>query len=809
MPESTSQYLNGDAAPIIPEQLPIYPLVTTVLFPSGVAALQIGDERSLRLAESLEEERDLIGLFCLSGSEPAARQPPDLQTVGVAAKVVQKLRLGEGRLQILCHGLARVELVRLETTEPFLVGRVRSLEGEIDESSQELQSLLDSTLSAYENLTEVDKRYSPETVDVLRMNADSGPSFFADLLASFLNIPLDEKRALINAVAPAERLTLLGEILAREHARNEVEADIDKKVQASLEEKRRDHFLREQLRVIQETLGESSGPKREAEQYVAMVADLPIDEDSKRSVERECERLALMSEQSAEYPVQNNYLDTIFGLPWWERTRDSLNLKKVKRLISRRHHGVDEVKERLLEYLSVIKLKGHISGPILCLAGPPGTGKTSLARSIAEAMGRKFVPISLGGVSDETEIRGHRKTYVGAMPGKLLLAYDQVGACNPVILLDELDKLGKGLRGDPAAALLEVLDPEQNKTFVDRYIGVPFDLSETLFIATANLLDNIPQPLRDRLEVLRIAGYTEAEKLVIARKFMMPRLLDAHGLEAKSIEFTPSALVRIIRGYTSEAGVRHLERCLATICRKVAFRRATDKEALPEVLRIRRAHVEEMLGTALFEQEFAARRAEVGLATGLAWTGAGGAILFIEATRMEGSGQIKVTGQLGDVMRESVETAFSYVRSHGSELEIPNEIPGTSDFHIHFPAGSIPKDGPSAGVAAATCLASLLSGRPVRHDVAMTGEITLRGKILSVGGIKEKVLAAHRSRIKKVLLPIGNRKDLSSVPADILEEVELIFVDRVQEAWKEALVPLVVAQGSDLERYQKQTGAAN
>ncbi len=794
MLESASQYQNGDSAPVIPEQLPIYPLVTTVLFPSGVAALQLADQRSLSLAESLEEEKDMIGLFCLSNGSATARRSTDLQTVGVAAKVVQKLRLGEGRLQILCHGLARVELERLEVTEPFLIGRVRPVGEEIDDTSPQTRSLLESTLASYETLTRVDKRYSPETVDVLRLNADSGPGFFADLLASFLNIPLDEKRALINAVAPAKRLVLLGEILDRELARNQVEADIDHKVRAGLDEKQRNHFLREQIKVIQETLGETTGPKREAEQYSAMIKDLPIDSDSKRSVERECGRLALMSEQSAEYPVQSNYLETVFGLPWWERTRDSLNLKKVDRLISRRHHGVDEVKTRLLEYLSVVKLKGKISGPILCLVGPPGTGKTSLAKSIAEAMGRKFVSLSLGGVSDESEIRGHRKTYVGAMPGKLISAYEKAGACNPVILLDELDKLGQGLRGDPAAALLEVLDPEQNKTFVDRYLNVPFDLSETLFIATANVLDNISQPLRDRLEVLRLAGYTEAEKQVIARKFMLPRLLEAHGLESVSIKLTQSALIRLIRGYTSEAGVRNLERCLATICRKVAFRRATKKEAQGEVLRIQRPQIEELLGPALFEQEFAARQAEVGLATGLAWTGAGGAILFIEATRMTGTGEVKITGQLGDVMRESVETAFSYVRSHGFELEIPDQLPRTSDFHIHFPAGSIPKDGPSAGVAVATCLASLLSGRPIRHDVAMTGEITLRGKILSVGGVKEKVLAAHRARIKKVLLPIGNRKDLSSVPEDIRDAVELVFVDRVEEAWKEALVPLVEAK---------------
>ncbi len=449
---------------------------------------------------------------------------------------------------------------------------------------------------------------------------------------------------------------------------------------------------------------------------------------------------------------------------------------------------MEEVKERLLEYLSVIKLKGQIGGPILCLAGPPGTGKTSLARSIAAALGRSFARISLGGVSDESEIRGHRKTYIGAMPGKLIQAYDRVGSRNPVILLDELDKMGKSARGDPGAALLEVLDPEQNRAFLDRYLGIPFDLSETLFIATANLLDSVPEPLRDRLEVLQLAGYTEEEKVEIARRFMRPKLLAEHGLDSKALHFSRGALLAIIRGYTAEAGVRQLERRLASICRKSARRWALEKRGEKLALRIRARDVEGYLGPIRYQQEFAGRSPEIGLATGLAWTSRGGEILFIEATRMDGSGKVEVTGHLGDVMLESVRTAYSYVRAHARQLEIPPHAIRKSDIHLHFPAGAIPKDGPSAGVAAATCLASLLSGRPVRHDVAMTGEITLRGKILPVGGIKEKVLAAHRARIGTVLLPIGNRKDLESVPAEVREALEILLVNRVEEAWERALV---------------------
>jgi ATP-dependent Lon protease len=770
----------------IPEKLPIYPLSTTVLFPQGVAAIQIADDRNLRLADSLTEEEDIIGLFCLLPDRQGGRSLKDLQTVGVAAKVVQKLRLGNRRQQILCHGVSRIALESIESSEPFMIGKVKVVDRD-DEWSPELEKLVDRCLSAYRQLTTTDPRYSRETIDVLRMNVDSGAGFFADLMASFLNLPLEEKRDLIATVNPAERLDFLAKVADRETARSQVERDIEDKVRSQLDRKRKEHFLREQLKIIQDSLGETTGPKREADEYLAMVEGLPLDDDAKSFLERECQRLASLSEQSSEYPVQSSYLDCVFGLPWWEVTRDRLDLKRVESSLSRRHYGLLEVKERLLEYLSVIKLRGRISGPVLCLAGPPGTGKTSLGRSIAEALGRKFVSISLGGVTDESEIRGHRKTYVGAMPGKLVSAYDIAGSRNPVILLDEIDKMGSSLRGDPGAALLEVLDPEQNHAFMDRYIGVPFDLSETLFIATANHLETIPSPLRDRLEVLRIAGYTDDEKIVIARKFILPELVASHGLPVRAVKPTRAALLKTIRGYTSEAGVRQLERNLARICRRLARLKAA-KTDLEIPVRIRASDVEEYLGPVRYEQEFAARKPEIGVATGLAWTGAGGEILFIEATGMAGAGRIKVTGHLGEVMRESVEAAHSYVRSHAQALSIPPEGVNSVDIHIHFPAGAVPKDGPSAGMAVATCLASLLSGRPVRHDVAMSGEITLRGKILSVGGIKEKVLAAHRSRVKTVLLPVGNGKDLSTLPPEVLEETNVVLVDRVEQAWQEALV---------------------
>ncbi len=790
----------------IPEQLPLYPLRSTVVFPGGVAALQIADEQSLKLVDAMAEEDDVIGLFFhLVPSNPIEKRS-DLSAVGVAAKVVQTLKLGKARRQLLCHGLARIELAELTGTEPYLTGRVEIMDRQ-DSADRESKGWMSKALAAYERLASADKRYSDETVEVLRMNTEAGPDFFADLMASFLNISLDDKRQLIGKVDPVARLRQLLEITDREFARVTLERDLNKKASRQLEERQREVFLREQLKVIQETLGETTGTRREADEYAAMIEDLPLGDEAKRLLQRECDRLGVMSEQSSEYPVQSNYLDTVFGLPWWESTDDLLDLAKVARVLSRDHYGLDEIKERLLEYLSVVKLKGGIAGPILCLAGPPGTGKTSIARSIADAMERKFVRISLGGISDESEIRGHRKTYVGAMPGKIIAAYDQAASRNPVILLDEIDKMGSSGRSDPSAALLEVLDPEQNRAFLDRYIGVPFDLSDTLFIATANLMDDVPGPLHNRLEVLDIAGYTEEEKVEIAKRFMLPKLLESHGLTPKSLQLTRSALVKVVRGYTSEAGMRGLERQLASICRKVARRRATQGSKESAVTRVTVRQVDSYLGPIRFEQEFAARRPEVGVATGLGWTGAGGAILFIEASRMDGDGGVEVTGQLGDVMRESVRAAYSYVRSHARNLEIPAETIRSSNIHIHFPAGAIRKDGPSAGIAAATCLASLLSGRPVRHDVAMTGEITLRGKILSVGGIKEKLLAAHRARIRKVLLPIGNRKDITKVPDDVLKALDIVFCNRVEEAWKEALVPLLVAEEADLEKIEAREAA--
>jgi ATP-dependent Lon protease len=775
----------------LPPTLPILVLRSAVLFPHGVIGLQVATDRSLRLVESLSSPGDAggspqVAIFSARSGESEPGKVEDFAEVGVVAEVVQILRLGQDRQQLFLHGLQRVGLSAIEQTEPYFVGRVKRLRSRRQPSGLDVGVLIARALESFETLAGADDRYSRETVELLRMNLDQGPELFSDLLATYLNVAVEEKQRLVETVGAAERLQLLAELIDQELARVAVDRDIQSKVRTEIEEKKREYLLREQLRIIRESLGEDRGPEREADEFRQRIDHLPLDDESKRVLRNECSRLAILSEQSAEYPVLYGYLETVFGLPWLDRSQDSLSLTKVEKVLDRNHHGVSEVKERILEYLAVANLKGKLAGPILCLAGPPGTGKTSLARSIAGALGRRFIPITLGGVNDESEIRGHRRTYVGAMPGKLIAAYQRVGTRNPLILLDEIDKVDSNLRGDPAAALLEVLDPEQNRGFTDRYLGIPFDLSETLFIATANRLDTIPGPLRDRLEVITLAGYTEEEKVEIVRRHILPGALVDHGLQPGELQITPAATQRIVRCYTSEAGVRNLDRRVAAICRKVARQRAAGE--LPAGrLRVADRDVERFLGPPVFEHEFAARNPEIGLATGLAWTVAGGEIMFIEAARMAGGGRVEITGHLGDVMRESVQTAYSYVRSRARELGIPPDAFSHHDVHIHFPAGSIPKDGPSAGVAVATCLASLLSGRPVRHDVAMSGEITLRGKILSVGGVKEKVLAAHRARIKTVILPIGNRKDLVDLPAEAKRALRIVHLNRIDEVWEVAL----------------------
>jgi ATP-dependent Lon protease len=778
----------------IPRTLPIIPLVSSVLFPNGVLSLQVGIDRNVRLLKSLGDDQNLIAAFCQKSGDKENPRAEDLSHIGVLAAIVQRLPLSSDRYQVFLQGRQRIELVQMLQTEPYFEGMLREVVPRPIAKTVKTDNLMNKAMSLFGKLVESDSKYSNELLNILRMNMSEGPDTFADLLSSFVNFPLEEKQLLLETVNPIERLEILVDSIQRDLGKATFDKELQRQIQTSIDRRDRETYLREQLRVIQDELGDTNASEREADTYRDRIETLPLAEEHKQSLRREVNRFAQLSPSSSDYAVIKGHLDTVFQVPWAEKTEDRLDLVRAEEILDARHHGLEKVKERVLEFLAVLKLKGDLKGPILCFVGPPGVGKTSLGAAIADALGRKFVRMAVGGVTDESEIRGHRKTYIGAMPGKLIQSYIQVGVNNPLIMIDEIDKIGKDYRGDPASALLEVLDTKQNNAFVDRYLEIPYDLSHTLFISTANMLDTIPSPLRDRMEVIRLSGYTELEKLGIAKKHLIPELLENHGLAAAHVTFNDEALLTIIRDYTGEAGVRNLERKLATILRKIARKVASGSEEAHYT--VESSEIEAYLGLPSYEHEFAERHPEVGVTTGLAWTQYGGEIMFIEATRMAGSGRTTVTGQLGDVMRESVTAAYSYVRSKAKDLDIEDKKFTENDIHIHFPAGAIPKDGPSAGVAIATCIASVMGDRPVRHDVAMTGEITLRGKVLSVGGIKEKVMAAQRANIKTVVLPEGNRKDLTEVPDEVKEGLNFIFAERVENVWKETLIPLVMARPS-------------
>jgi len=804
----------------VPSRLPIIPLVSSVLFPGGVLSLQVGIDRNVRLLKSIPDDQNLIAAFCQKTGDKENPRPEDLSQIGVLAAIVQRLPLSSDRYQLFLQGRQRVELVQMLQQEPYFEAQLREIAPRPIPKSVKTDALINKAMVLFEKLVESDAKYSSELLNILRMNISEGPDTFADLLSSFVNFPLEEKQLLLETVNPIERIELLVDWINRDLGRATVDRELQRQIQTSIDRRDRESYLREQLRIIQDELGETNASEREADTYRDRIEALPIADDHKQSLRREVTRMGQLSQSSSDYAVLKGHLDTVLQMPWTQHTDDQLDLQKAETILDQRHHGLEKVKERVLEFLAVLKLKGDLKGPILCFVGPPGVGKTSLGAAIADALGRKFVRMAVGGITDESEIRGHRKTYIGAMPGKMIASYIQVGVNNPLIMIDEIDKIGKDFRGDPASALLEVLDPKQNNAFVDRYLEIPFDLSHTLFICTANVLENVPSPLRDRMEVIRLSGYTENEKLAIATKHLIPELLENHGLGPELVKIDEDAILTIIRDYTAESGVRNLERNLATVLRKIARKVASSDESgaagsqpagageePPEARRaespplheyeVKAADVEAYLGLVKYEHEFAERHPEIGVTTGLAWTQFGGEIMFIEATRMPGTGRTTVTGQLGDVMRESVQAAYSYVRSKAHELDIDEKKFSEHDIHIHFPAGAIPKDGPSAGVAIATCIASVMGERPVRHDVAMTGEITLRGKVLSVGGVKEKVMAAHRANIKTVLLPEGNRKDLQEVPEETKAALKFLFAERVEDVWKEALIPLYIVKDHD------------
>src|SRR5436189_2463723 len=639
LPNNSQDWMDLD----VPSRLPIIPLVSSVLFPGGVLSLQVGIDRNVRLLKSLPDDQNLIAAFCQKTGDKENPRAEDLSQIGVLAAIVQRLPLSSDRYQLFLQGRQRVELVQMLQNEPYFEAQLREVAPRPIPKGVKTDSLMNKAMTLFEKLVESDSKYSNELLNILRMNVSEGPDTFADLLSSFVNFPLEEKQLLLETVNPIERIELLIDWIQRDLGKATVDRELQRQIQTSIDRRERESYLREQLRIIQDELGDPNASDREADTYRDRVETLPISEDFKQQLRREVTRLGQLSQSSSDYAVLKGHLDTVLQVPWTQHTEDRLDLQKAEEILDARHHGLDKVKERVLEFLVVRKLKGDLKGPILCFTGPPGVGMTSLGAAIADALGRKFVRMAVGGVTDESEIRGHRKTYIGAMPGKLIQSYIQVGVNNPLIMIDEIDQIGKDFRGEPAAALREGVERKQNHAFVDRYVEVPYDLSHTLFIATANVLDMIPSPLRDRMEVIRLSGYTETEKVHIARKHLIPELLENHGLTKDQVTFTDAAILTMIRDYTAEAGVRNLERNLATVLRKIARKVASGDEE-PKTYEVKTDDIEAYLGLVKFEHEFAERHPEIGVSTGLAWTQFGGEIMFIEAPRMPGTGPTTVTG---------------------------------------------------------------------------------------------------------------------------------------------------------------------
>jgi ATP-dependent Lon protease len=759
----------------VPDVLPVLPLRGIVIFPNQIHPFLVSRPASLRLIEDVGQASRVIGLSAQKNPEEENPAPDGLFPRGTAVRILKMLKYPDHSVRVLVQGIARIDLLDFVQLEPYFRANVRRL-GEAVEGDKELDALQAHLVSQFSKFVSL-VPYLPDELQVMAMQVRE-PARLTDMVASYLKIAVEESQDLLSTNDVRARLEKLIVILGREIELLELGHKIQSQVQTELNKNQREYYLRQQLKAIQKELGEGDARSSEIEDLEKKIEAAKMPEDARKAADKELDRLKMIPPESAEHTVVRTYLDWLVSLPWAASTDDNLDIKHARAVLDEDHFDLEKVKERILEFLAVRKLKSDTKGPILCFVGPPGTGKTSLGRSIARALGRKFVRLSLGGIRDEAEIRGHRRTYIGSLPGRMIQGLRNAGSNNPLFILDEVDKLGTDFRGDPASALLEVLDPEQNNAFVDHYLDVPFDLSKVLFLTTANVLDPIPPALRDRMEVLELPGYTEEEKLQIAERHLVPKQISENGLGSIKIEFTKDAVSEIIRSYTREAGLRNLEREIGRVCRKIA-RALTEGETAPE--RVTPEMLHRFLGPRKFFSEAAERTQEPGVATGLAWTPNGGDILFIESTRMNGQKGVTITGSLGDVMKESAQAALSYVRSRAVQLGIAADFFEKSDLHIHVPAGAIPKDGPSAGVTIAASLASLLSARPVRSDVAMTGEITLRGKVLPVGGVKEKVLAARRAGLKRVIVPRGNQKDLRDLPEDVRKEMEFIFADRVRD----------------------------
>lgn len=763
-------------------KLPLLPLRGLLVYPSMVLHLDVGREKSVKALDQAMVDDSMI-LLC-SQSEINIEDPAadDIYRIGTIAKVRQMLKLPNGTIRVLVEGIVRAEIVEFTPNAEYYMVVAKELQ-EQETSDSETDALMRTVLGQFEHYISLSKKVTPETLAAV--SDIDVPGRLADVITSHLSLKIKDKQEILETVDVRERLEKLLGFLNNEREVLELERKINQRVKKQMEKTQKEYYLREQMKAIQKELGEKEGRAGEVEELRAQMEEAQLPEKVKEKVEKEIDRLEKMPATSAEGAVIRNYLDWLLALPWSKKTEDDLDIKKAEDILNEDHYGLEKPKERVLEYLAVQKLVQKMKGPILCLVGPPGVGKTSIARSIARSLDRKFIRISLGGVRDEAEIRGHRRTYVGAMPGRIVQGLKNAGSLNPVMLLDEIDKMSMDFRGDPSAALLEVLDPEQNSTFSDHYIELPFDLSNVMFITTANAAHNIPRPLLDRMELLYIPGYTELEKLQIAKKYLLPKQIREHGLQEDQLKVDEETLMKLIREYTREAGVRNLEQNVASLCRKSAKEIVSGEKTS---IHITNANLADYLGPAKFRVHLAEEEDQVGAVTGLAWTEVGGDTLVIEVTVMPGTGKLTLTGKLGDVMKESAQAAFSYTRSRAEQLHIPPDFHEKNDIHIHIPEGAIPKDGPSAGITMATALVSALTDIPVSKTVAMTGEITLRGRVLPIGGLKEKSLAAHRAGIRKVLMPKDNEKDLQEIPASIREEMTFVPVYHMDQVLEHALV---------------------
>jgi ATP-dependent Lon protease len=783
-PDTGDARVMRTAAKSLPTVLPILGLSDIVIFPGMVAPLLVDTVQSTRLIDDVVEGDRLLGLVLQRKADVDNPLPEDLYDYGCGARVLKMLKFPDNTVRVLVEGLWRVRIKEYETQTPYLRAKVEVLKDVVQEDV-EMEALARNTHNQFQEIIKLTPALSDQ-VKIAALNTQA-PASLTDLVGANLNLNLEERQALLETADVKQRLHRLRPLMERELEVLTLSTKIQNEVTSSMAKSQRDFFLREQMRAIQRELGEGDPTMMEVTSLREQVEKNGLPEEVQKVAFKELERLGQMSPAVAEYAITRNYLDWLINLPWSKSTADTLDIASATRILDEQHYGLEKVKERLLEFIAVIKLKQDLKGPILCLVGPPGVGKTSLGKSVADALGRKFVRMSLGGVRDEAEIRGHRRTYVGALPGRIIQSLRRAESRNPVILLDEIDKIGSDFRGDPASALLEVLDPQQNNTFSDHYLDVPFDLSHVLFITTANWLDPVHPALRDRLEVINLPSYTATEKLQIAKRYLVPRQLDEHGLQRRQVKFPDAALRRLIAEYTHEAGVRQLEREIASLTRKAARKIVARNGQPDESLVISPQSLTEMLGHPKFIAETAEKISELGIAMGLAWTPVGGEILFIEATRMPGKGRLMLTGSLGDVMKESAQTSLSYLRSQAKNLRLDPAEFDKYDIHVHVPAGATPKDGPSAGATIVVALASLFLRRLVRSDVAMTGEISLRGRILRVGGIKEKVMAAARSGLKQVILPEQNRNEWLEVPNEVREKMGANFVKNISELIKTAL----------------------